>query len=380
MALDPVRLEQFLDLGRDLLLGADPDALPERLAQGIALFLGVCGAAVGLVENGSYGVVATHGVGADYARRYADGARRDPALGRLLAAGRPGVLREADGARSVVLPFRVPDLSGALHLVVAGEAPVTDADLQLARVLALLAGAALANARQQRRLAELARLRSDALTAMAHDLRAPLNALIGYASLLGEGAFGPLSGEQREVSATLERQAVELVDLLGATLDVARLETGRLPVRVDEFALADLLAALLEGTFARASREGRLACHLAPDLPPMRTDRVKVKEIVQNLVDNALKHGDGAVTLEVALATDGETVRITVRDAGPGIPADVLPHLFEPFRPANGKGTGFGLYIVRCFAEALGGRVAARSSAGEGAAITVELPLRAPAR
>jgi signal transduction histidine kinase len=112
----------------------------------------------------------------------------------------------------------------------------------------------------------------------------------------------------------------------------------------------------------------------------MRTDRVKVKEIVQNLVDNALKHGAGAVALEVALATDGETVRITVRDAGPGIPADVLPHLFEPFRPANGKGTGFGLYIVRCFAEALGGRVAARSSAGEGAAITVELPLRAPAR
>jgi signal transduction histidine kinase len=379
VALDPVRLEQFLDLGRDLLLGADPDALPERLAQGIALFLGVCGAAVGLVENGSYGVVATHGVGADYARRYADGARRNPALGRLLAAGRPGVLREADGARSVVLPFRVPDLSGALHLVVASEAPVTDADLQLARVLALLAGAALANAHQQRRLAELARLRSDALTAMAHDLRAPLNALIGYASLLGEGAFGPLSGDSAGLGHA-RAPGGRAGGLLGATLDVARLETGRLPVRVDEFALADLLAALLEGTFACASREGRLACHLAPGLPPMRTDRVKVKEIVQNLVDNALKHGAGAVALEVALATDGETVRITVRDAGPGIPADVLPHLFEPFRPANGKGTGFGLYIVRCFAEALGGRVAARSSAGEGAAITVELPLRAPAR
>jgi signal transduction histidine kinase len=139
-----------------------------------------------------------------------------------------------------------------------------------------------------------------------------------------------------------------------------------------------VLGALARGTFAKASREGRLAFTLPPDLPVLRTDRVKVKEIVQNLVDNALKHGDDRrVDVDVALAPDRRTVRITVRDAGPGIAADVLPHLFEPFRPGPGRrgGTGFGLYIVRCFAEALGGRVAARSRPGEGTAITVELPL-----
>ena len=109
---------------------------------------------------------------------------------------------------------------------------------------------------------------------------------------------------------------------------------------------------------------------------------MKVKEIVQNLVDNALKHSDGrTVEIEVVLAPERQAVRLTVRDAGPGIAADVLPHLFEPFRPGPGaeRGTGFGLYIVRCFAEALGGRVAARSQPGEGTAITVELPLVAPA-
>ena len=75
-------------------------------------------------------------------------------------------------------------------------------------------------------------------------------------------------------------------------------------------------------------------------------------------------------------------IAIDVRDGGPGIAADVLPHLFEPFRPGPGgtHGTGFGLYIVRCFAEALGGRVAARSSAGAGTTVTVELPLTAPTR
>jgi signal transduction histidine kinase len=108
---------------------------------------------------------------------------------------------------------------------------------------------------------------------------------------------------------------------------------------------------------------------------------VKVKEIVQNLVDNALKHSDGRrVDVAVELVPARETVRITVRDAGSGIAAEVLPHLFEPFRPGpgRGRGTGFGLYIVRCFTEALGGHVAARSRPGEGTAVTVELPLVAP--
>jgi signal transduction histidine kinase len=212
---------------------------------------------------------------------------------------------------------------------------------------------------------------------MAHDLRAPLNALVGYTSLLREGAFGPLTGEQAEISSVLERQALELVDLLGATLDVARLESGHLPLRSEEFPLAAVLDGLAAGTFAQAAREGRLAIHAAADLPPLRTDRVKVKEIVQNLVDNALKHANGApVEVDAVAAADRDTVRITVRDRGPGMTPEVLAHLFEPFRPGGARtsGTGFGLYIVRCFAEALGGRVAARSAPEEGTAITVELP------
>jgi signal transduction histidine kinase len=216
---------------------------------------------------------------------------------------------------------------------------------------------------------------------MAHDLRAPLNALVGYASLLDEGAFGALTGEQREISATLERLAIELVDLLGATLDVARLETGHLPLRAETFSVQDVVGGLTSGTFARASRDGHLVCALAPDLPALRSDRLKLKEIVQNLIDNALKHAAGA-TVEVGatLAPGRDAVRITVRDAGPGIAPELLPHLFEPFRPrpGGGRGTGFGLYIVRCFAEALGGSVGARSAPGDGTTMTVELPLVAP--
>ena len=379
-------MEQFLALQRDLLLGTgDPATLPDRLAQSVALFLGVRGAAVSSFEDGRYRVLGAYGVGAGYLRRY-DGAPVDGTeLAPALAGGRPIVLIDADGdvlLKTVALPFREAESSGALHVVVEESAVLSDEELELARMLAGLSAVALANARQYGRLARLAHLKGDALATMAHDLRSPLNALVGYAALLAEGAFGALSGEQRDVAAALERQALDLVDLLRATLDVARLETGRLPLRVEEFALADVVATLATGTFAGPSRDGRIAWSVPPDLPPLRTDRVKVKEIVQNLLDNALKHGAGGpVSLEATATAAGQAVRITVRNGGAGIAPDVLPTLFEPFRPGRGdtRGTGFGLYIVRSFAEALGGGVAVRSEA-TGTAFTVDLPVDAPAR
>jgi signal transduction histidine kinase len=378
--LDPVRLAQFLDLERSLLTGSvDIARLPEHLAQRVAVCLGASGIALGTVEQGVYRVVALYALDRRYPARYEGRPVQDSDLGAVLAAGRPLLLQEAGeglASRTLLVPFRAADLGGALHVVTANGTVLTDDDVELARALALLVGAALANARHQDRLAELARLKSDALTAMAHDLRAPLNALLGYASLLGEGAFGPVSQEQRGICLTLERQATELVDLLSATLDVARLESGKLPLRVEEFRLADVMASLCAGTFAGAARAGRLRAHLPAELPVLRTDRVKLKEIVQNLVDNALKHGgSSAVEVAASVAPGAGTVRITVRDEGPGIPADVLPRLFEPRRAGGDRG-GFGLYLVRSFAEALGGHVGAQSTTGKGATVTVELPLR----
>ena len=386
-ALDPIRVEQFLALQQSILTAdVDPDTLPERVVQAVATFLGMPGAAVGIMRDGRYDVLAVYGVEPLYGAPGDTGSPRDAVLAPALTATRATILhpdQESGGGPTVVLPFRNGDTLGALHLRLPDGHGVRDTDLELARALAVLTGVALANARQCERLGRIARLKGDALATMAHDLRAPLSALIGYASLLGEGAFGDLTSEQQEIAATLERQAIELVDLLGATLDVARLETGQLPLRVEEFSLEELLAGLQAGTFARAARAGTLAVRSARELPLLRTDRVKVKEILQNLLDNALKHsGDGGVEVEVAAVPERATVRLTVRDTGPGIAADVLPHLFEPFRRGTHarQGHGFGLYIVRCFVEALGGRVAAHSLAGEGTAVTVELPLSAPAR
>jgi signal transduction histidine kinase len=381
--IDNTRLEQFLALQREWLLWpGDPERLPARLVQGVATLLSASGAAVGVVEDGTYRVLAAYALPLAYVSRYDGVASRAAELAPVLVGGEPLVRLEpsstdATPLRTLSLPFQGGDTTGALHVVGPAGTPFSDEDVALARVLAVIAGAALANARQCARLRQLARVRADVLTSMAHDLRAPLNALVGYTSLLREGAFGPLTGEQTEISGILERQALELVDLLGATLDVARLESGHLPIRSEEFAFAAVLEGLTAGTFAQAAREGRLLVRVAGDLPALRTDRVKVKEIVQNLVDNALKHAGGTpVEIDAVAAPERDTVRITVRDRGPGMTPEVLAHVFEPFRPGGVRtsGTGFGLYIVRCFAEALGGRVAAVSTLGEGTAITVELP------
>jgi signal transduction histidine kinase len=378
LGCDLARLEQLLELQQELLAPADdPTPLPRRLVQAAVTLLGTAGAALGIVREGRYELLATAGSDDAFAR-YHGTAADDDTLGPALAGTRP--LRLASGSAGTVvfvLPVRAAEVVGALHVLLPA-AGATDETVQLCRFLAVLAGVALANAERWRRRHEAARARADLLAAMAHDLRAPLNAVIGYATMLDEGAFGPLTAEQREITATLGRQARDLADLLGATLDVAGMESGRLPVRVEDFAIADVFHALGAGTFARASREGAVTWLVGPGIPLLRSDRVKVKEIVQNLVDNALKHGGTPVGVEVVSVADRGLVRITVRDHGAGIPPAVLPHLFEAFRSGSRQGTGLGLYIVRCFAERLGGRVAARTAPGEGTAITVELPVVAP--
>ncbi|HLK10100.1 MAG TPA: HAMP domain-containing sensor histidine kinase [Candidatus Binatia bacterium] len=375
---DVTRLEQLLDLQQDVLAPPDePGRLPARLVQAAVSLLGTPGAALGVVRDGRYHVLAVAGHGEVFARH--DGtAADDGVLAPALAGARPLRLPAGPaGAPALVLPVRAPGVVGALHVLLPSEGPSDDA-IHLCRFLAVLAGVALGNAERWRRLHEAARAKADLLAAMAHDLRAPLNAVIGYAGMLDEGAFGPLTAEQREITATLGRQARDLADLLGAALDVAGMETGRLPVRVEDFAIADVLQTLGAGTFARASREGAITWTIGAGVPLLRSDRVKVKEIVQNLVDNALKHGRPPVAVEVVAVPERALIRLAVRDHGAGIPPTVLPHLFEAFRSGSREGTGLGLYIVRCFAERLGGRVAARTALGEGSAITVELPVVAP--
>lgn len=359
-ALDATRVEQFLTLHLDLL---DPalgtDAIGARVVQGAVAVLGFPGAALGTVAGPAFRVLASTG---------------DDAA--LLGTDAPA----ANGIRSgtLALPVRAAG-ADALLRVALPPGGATDESIALCRVLAMLAGAALSTAAAREQTARATRVGRDVLAAMAHDLRAPLNGLVGYTQLLAENTFGPLTDEQREIATILLRQARELTDLLTATLDVAGLDARRLPLRIETLTVDDALETLRSATFAGPTRDGRVRWRTAADTPALRTDRVKLKAIVQNLVDNALRHGGSApVDVDVVALSERDALRITVRDRGRGIPPAMVPHLFEPFRSGAPGGIGLGLYVVRSFAEALGGRIAVHTVPDEGTTLIVEVPVVAP--
>jgi signal transduction histidine kinase len=215
---------------------------------------------------------------------------------------------------------------------------------------------------------------------MSHELRTPLNAIMGYNDLVLEGAFGDLKKDQREPLRRVAKSATELLELINTTLDVSRIEAGRLPVDMKEFGLADLLSQIqLETQDLQAKPGVRFHWNLAPALPRLHSDPMKLKVVLKNLIANAVKFTEhGSVTVEAHRQDGG--VEIAVADTGIGIPAEARSLIFEPFRQADSSttrrygGVGLGLYIVRRLIEMLGGTVTVDSETGHGSTFRVWVP------
>ncbi len=260
------------------------------------------------------------------------------------------------------------------------DEPFTRPQLRIAEGIAQLASLALEHARLVQELERTNRLKSEFVATMSHELRTPLNIIIGYTGLLREGAFGPLTAEQAETQERVDTKARELLDLIAATLDLSRLDTGRVKVERVAIDLATLFREIDAETCEAHRKPGvTYACRLAPGLPVLLSDPQKLKIVVKNLILNAAKftdHGEIAVAVQ---PRDGG-VEISVTDTGIGIPAPVLPHIFEPFHQADSSstrrhdGVGLGLYIVRRFLDVLGGTVDVASELGRGSTFRVWLP------
>jgi signal transduction histidine kinase len=252
----------------------------------------------------------------------------------------------------------------------------------LARYAASLAAVALRHARTRRGQTADNPGASEVLVTLSHDLRQPLNVMLGYTQLLIDDTYGPCSDEQREVLTTIERHARELYSVLTGALDLVRLEREGDEANTEPFAVAEVLHELCTGSLAhRAANDVALTWHADPATPALRSDRFRVRQVLQNLIDNALRHterGEVAVTA----APHDRRVRLEVSDTGSGIAADDLPHVFSPFRTGSrGRtGSGLGLYIVKRFCESLGGQVSVASTPGTGTRFTIDLPTRSPSR
>jgi signal transduction histidine kinase len=259
--------------------------------------------------------------------------------------------------------------------------PFSAAQLRLARELAHVASLALENARLVEELQHANRLKSEFVATMSHELRTPLNVVLGYNELLLDGAVGPLSPQQTDILQRGHRSAQQLLELITATLDLSRLEAGRVEIDLSRVRLATLATEIdTEVQFMRGDKSS-VAVHwnVAGNLPILLTDRAKLKLIMKNLLGNALKFTDSGHVTVTARATQGG-VEIGVADTGSGIPSEALSTIFEPFRQVDGSstrrhgGVGLGLYIVRRLVGMLGGTVRVESKEGRGSTFRVWLP------
>jgi CheY-like chemotaxis protein/nitrogen-specific signal transduction histidine kinase len=226
------------------------------------------------------------------------------------------------------------------------------------------------------------RLKDDFLGIVSHELRTPLSAILGWARMLRRGVVGNMQARERALEA-IERNATLQARLVDDLLDVSRIVSGKLELETGSVDLASVVDAALDSvrpTLLAKDLEVRLA--LTPEGLTVLGDARRLQQVVWNLLTNAIKFTPPSGHIEVSLTRADRTARLRVSDTGIGIPPDVLPHVFERFKQADGSATrqygglGLGLSIVRHVIEAHGGRVEASSEGpGRGSEVTIELPL-----
>ncbi|MBI3799490.1 MAG: HAMP domain-containing histidine kinase [Deltaproteobacteria bacterium] len=295
-----------------------------------------------------------------------------------------GVLAQQDGLTHV-LTTALRRGTSFIGIVTAAyrerPEPFAAQHVRILRGIGQLASLALEDARLLEELQQANRLKSDFLATMSHELRTPLNVVIGYSDLLLEEEFGPLTPEQLRPLQRIRKAADRELELIITLLDVSRLEAGQLPVSAQEVQMLELLQEIA-GESQELIQEKpnlQLQWQVAVGLPMVYTDRAKLKVVLQNLLNNAIKFtAEGSVTL--AAYSQDEGVAVTVSDTGIGIVPEVQAVMFDMFRQGESPltrhygGVGLGLYIVSRFLELLGGKVAVESEVGKGATFRVWLP------
>jgi PAS domain S-box-containing protein len=245
--------------------------------------------------------------------------------------------------------------------------------------------------RQHIELEQASALKSQFLANISHEFRTPLNAILGYTHMLLQGVTGVVTDPQRKSLTRIDSNSRHLLALISDILDITRIEAGRMPLSITAFRIQDLVREVmseLEPIIRKSNLTVTARMMKAPGkMPALKTDRQKVKQIVLNLLSNALKFTPtGSVTITASYDEKRRMVAIAVRDTGVGIPPEAQGKVFEDFRqldssPTRGYGgTGLGLSICRRLAQMLDGSIELESTAGQGSTFTLQLPARARRR
>jgi len=203
----------------------------------------------------------------------------------------------------------------------------------------------------------------------------------GYTSLIQDGAFGEVNPEVKKALGTITARSNDLLKLVSTILETTRLETGEATLMIEEVDLTEFVGDL-ERTFGDTANEQTALCwNYSPDLPLIKTDGEKLRYILQNLINNAIKFTvEGSVAVSADYFPEKHEMLFSVSDTGIGIPYRARDLIFEKFAQGDSsdnrphEGAGLGLYIVKKFTELLGGKVAVKSELGKGSCFTVKIP------
>lgn len=226
------------------------------------------------------------------------------------------------------------------------------------------------------------KIKDEFLGVMSHELRTPLNIIMNYAEALRMGTFGEISPDQEKGTQKIRLQAGHLLTLINGILEITKIESGTVTVQREPLDLVDFMSENRSDYMMPMEKEVMLEWDYPSTLPVIVSDRMKLKQILTNLVNNAIKFTDhGAVHISMQATKPGNVLELKVADTGSGISNDLLPYVFDKFRQIdstttrNHSGAGLGLYIVKTFVELLGGTISVQSNLGEGSVFTVRLPL-----
>jgi signal transduction histidine kinase len=221
--------------------------------------------------------------------------------------------------------------------------------------------------------------KSEFLANMSHELRTPLNAVIGFSEVLRDRLFGDLNDKQAEYVDDIHTSGRHLLSLINDILDLSKIEAGRMELEVTTFALCDVLENAVALTRERATRQGiSLRLEVDPSAGAVAGDERKIKQVLFNLLTNALKFTARGGHVEVSARGDGDEVLVSVSDDGIGIAEADQARIFEEFQQLGRshvqEGTGLGLALSRGFVQLHGGRLCVESEPGQGSTFTFTLP------
>jgi GAF domain-containing protein len=301
----------------------------------------------------------------------------------------------AEGLRSVLaIPLvKAGEYLGILNLYSKGSPrPFSDEEKELAQLFASQSATAFENARLfealEERAVELAKanqLKSEFLAGISHELRTPMNAINGYSEMLLRNIYGELNQKQTDRIERILNNGQHLLAIIDDLLDISKIDAGRMDLQITSVNLREELSATIYNLESQASSQGLYLKLEVPDnLPPVNADSLRLKQIITNLLGNAIKFTkEGGVTVKAELVEDNGNSRIwtSIIDTGIGIKREDQTIIFDEFRQADGSttrqygGTGLGLAITKKLVEMMDGRIWVESALGQGSTFTFALPV-----